>query len=320
METKILIVEDDTDVSGLICDFLIRSGFIVVQTISAEEADEILKNEKINLVIADINLPGKNGIQFTKNIKMKYNIDVIIITGNSSEYFYEDVIKNGASDLIFKPIRLKELLFRIKRVLKRQILRDEREQILQELKRLSIIDPLTELYNSRHFYNQLEKEIKRTDRYLHPLSLIFIDIDKLKAVNDAYGHKIGDKILLQIAQKINTSLRSEDTAYRFAGDEFTVILPETDSAEAEVVANRIKLKIQNESLVINEKEIAGTTVSIGIAEYQRDEEIEHFVHRADLAMYNSKKRGRNKVSESTKIREFSRTRHIETSYIMNQIG
>jgi diguanylate cyclase (GGDEF)-like protein len=305
MKTKILIVEDDRAVSEAMGQFLTRTGFLVIQALSAEEADDILKNEGVNLVIADINLPGKDGIQFTKNIKNKYNLDVLVTTGYSADYSYEDVVKNGASDLIFKPVRFEELLLRIERVIEERKLRDEREQMLQELKRLSIRDPLTELYNSRHFYAQLTKEIKRSDRYFHPLSLIFIDIDKFKVINDTHGHMIGDKILLLIADKINASLRSEDAAYRIAGDEFTAILPETNAEEAMVVADRIRSKIQNENIVIKGNVITCITVSIGIAEYRRNEELEHFVHRADLAMYQSKGSGGNKVAVAANTKNFS---------------
>ena len=217
--------------------------------------------------------------------------------------------------MLFKPIRYEELLLRINRIIRERRLRDDREQMLQELKKLSIRDPLTELYNSRHFYSQLEKEIKRTDRYFHSLSLIFIDIDKFKAINDTYGHMIGDKILLLIADKINASLRSEDTAYRFAGDEFTVILPETNSEEAKIVADRIRSNIQNDSLVVRDKKITGITVSLGLAEYQRNEEIERFIHRADLAMYQSKGRGGNKVALATDMNELPITQKAESSNI-----
>ena len=315
MKTKILIVEDDTIVSEVMYNCLTKAGFLVFQTLSAEEAEGILKNEEISIVITDIKLPGKDGIQFTKNIKKKYNLEVIVITGHSSEYFYEDVIKKGASDLILKPIRFKELLVRINRALSERRFKDEREQMLQELKMLSIRDTLTGLYNSRHFYAQLENEIKRTKRYFHPLSLIFIDIDKLKVINDTYGHMIGDKVILLIAEIIMASLRSEDAAYRFAGDEFTVILPETFSNEAGVVADRIRSKIKKESIVINDKKISGITVSIGIAEYQKNEEIEQFVHRADLAMYKSKGKGGNKIAIAAKIIELPSSLNVEPSYI-----
>ncbi len=295
MAIKILVVEDDVVISKLLFEFLIKSGFNTKSAKSAEEAEEILKNEEINTVLTDIKLPGTDGIKFTNNIKKKYNIDVIAMTAYSSEYFYEDAIKNGASDLIFKPIKLNELVLRINRVLKERSLSDERDKMIKELKRLTTEDSLTGLYNSRHFYDQLDKEIKRSERYLHPISLMFIDIDNFKGINDTYGHMIGDKILSLIAKRIKACLRSHDTAYRFAGDEFTIILPETTSSEAKFVADRILTKFAHESLVINEKEISEITLSIGIAEYQMDEGNQQFVHRADVTMYEAKRRRGNSL-------------------------
>ena len=301
MTLKILVVEDDVDVSKLLIKFLIKSGFKTKSTNSAEEAEEILKNEEINMVLTDIKLPGTDGIKFTKNIKKKFNLDVIVMTGYSSEYFYEDAIKNGASDLIFKPVKFNELLLRINRVLKERSLLNDRDKMIKELKRLTIEDSLTGLYNSRHFFEQLDKEIKRSDRYLHPISLIFIDIDNFKKVNDTYGHMIGDKILAFIAKQIKACLRSNDSAYRFAGDEFTIILPETTASEAKFVADRILSKFTNESFMINKKEIAEITSSIGIAEYQINEGHQQFVHRADVTMYEAKQSGGNRVCISPDV-------------------
>jgi diguanylate cyclase (GGDEF)-like protein len=295
MVLKILVVEDDVVVSNLLVEFLIKSGFKTESAKSAEEAEKILKNEEINTVITDIKLPGTDGIKFTNSIKKKYNLDVIVMTGYSSEYSYEDAIKNGASDLIFKPVKLNELILRINRVIKERSLLDERDKMIKELKKLTIEDPLTGLYNSRHFFDQLDKEIKRSDRYLHPISLMFIDIDNFKGINDTYGHLIGDEILALIAKRIKACLRSNDAAYRFAGDEFTIILPETTYSEAKFVADRILAKFAHESLVINEKEISEITLSIGIAEYQMNEGNQQFVHRADVTMYEAKQRGGNSV-------------------------
>jgi diguanylate cyclase (GGDEF)-like protein len=295
MALKILVVEDDIVVSNLLVQFLIKSGFQIKSAKSAEEAEKILKNEEINTVITDIKLPGTDGIKFTNSVKKKYNIDVIVMTGYSSEYSYEEAIKNGASDLIFKPVKLNELILRINRVIKERSLLDERDKMIKELKKITIEDSLTGLYNSRHFFDQLDKEIKRSDRYLHQISLMFIDIDNFKGVNDTYGHMIGDKILALIAKKIKACLRSNDTAYRFAGDEFTIILPETTYSEAKFVADRILAKFAHESLVINENEISEITLSIGIAEYQMNEGNQQFVHRADVTMYEAKQRGGNSV-------------------------
>jgi len=306
MENKILIVEDDSVISDLIHQFLTRSGYQAIITQSAEEAAEILKSEEINIILSDIKLPGMDGITFTREVKKQYNLDVIIATGYSSEYSYEDAINNGASDLIFKPIRLNELMLRINRVIRERSLINERDRMIENLRKLSIKDPLTDLYNSRYFYEQLEKEITRSDRYFHPLSLIFIDIDNFKVVNDSYGHMVGDKAILMIAKKMEASLRSLDTAYRFAGDEFTVILPETAADKAEVVADRIRSEMENERLVIFEKQISKITLSIGIAEYVRNEEMGQFIHRADVNMYQAKQRGGNKIFIMPNTNEFSK--------------
>jgi diguanylate cyclase (GGDEF)-like protein len=313
MENRILIVEDDPTVRKLMYEFLSRSGYEAITANSAEEAENLLKEKEIHIILTDIRLPGTDGMTFTKNVKKQYNLDVIITTGYSAEYFYEDAINNGASDLIFKPIRLNELMLRINRVIRERSLINERDKMIERLKKLSIRDPLTELYNSRHFYAQLEDEIQRSERYLHPLSLIFIDIDNFKAVNDTYGHMVGDQTLLLIAKKMQTSLRSQDTAYRFAGDEFTIILPETTSDKAKFVADRIRSEMEKESLVILEQEITKITLSVGIAEYQRNEKKEQFVHRADVTMYEAKKRGGNNIAVSSKLAALSNDFKVESA-------
>jgi len=305
MVKKILIVEDDKAISKLLYEFLNKSGFQLGTVESAEEAEKVLNNEKIDIVLTDIKLPGIDGIQFTNKIKKKFLIDVIIMTAYSSEYSYEDAIKNGASDLIFKPVKLNELNLRINRVLRERSLRNERDKMIRELQRLIIEDSLTGLFNSRHFFDQIDKEIKRSDRYLHPISLMFIDIDNFKAINDTYGHMIGDKILSIIAKRIKACIRANDTAYRFAGDEFTVILPETTSEEAKFVADRIIADFASETIAINEKELKKVTLSIGIAEYRIYEETDQFVHRADALMYEAKGTGGNNVVISSNLSDLS---------------
>lgn len=317
MIPKILVVEDDNAVTKLLTKFLTMSGYTNFAAKSAEEAEEILDNEEINIVITDIRLPGMDGIRFTNKIKKKYDLGVIVMTAYSAEYSYADAIQNGASDLIFKPIRLNELTLRINRVVKEQSLIDERDRMIQDLKRLTIEDSLTGLNNSRYFFQQLDKEIERSDRYFHPLSLIFIDIDKFKRINDTYGHMIGDKVLSLIAKKIESCLRTNDTAYRFAGDEFTIILPETASGKAKVVADRILAKFVDEPIVVNGKSMPKISVSIGIAEHQRNEETQQFVHRADVTMYWAKGESGNIVAISSEVHELPKTAIQKTFKVLN---
>jgi diguanylate cyclase (GGDEF)-like protein len=278
-------------------EFITMAGFGASSVVSAEDALELLKTENFDVVITDIMLPGLDGLDLTDQIRKTYDIDVIVMTGYSGDYSYEEAISKGASDFVFKPVRFEELLLRLRRVLKERRLTKERVQMLEKLKQLSITDGLTKLYNSRYFYNQLKIEIDRTIRYKRPLSLLLLDIDNFKEHNDNYGHLEGDKILVKLGEVIKSCLRNMDSAYRYGGEEFTVILPETEGSEAATVAERIRAAVEKETFPTqNEDEPIFITISIGVTEYQPGEDIAFFIQRADKAMYKSKEAGRNQVS------------------------
>lgn len=296
MDELVLIVDDDAQIKDSIHQFITRSGYNCITASSAEEAVELLKSNHVNVAIADIMLPGKDGLELTDIMRQKHDIDVIVMTGYSNEYSYEEVITKGASDLIFKPFRLEELLLRLKKVLKnRQVIKD-RARVLDKLEKLAITDGLTTLYNLRHFYKQLEVEIGRCSRYGHSLSLLLLDIDNFKMYNDSYGHLEGDKVLVRLSQIIKSCLRTMDSAYRYGGEEFTVILPETKGEEAKNVANRIKRAVELERFFPEPDKVVTITISIGLTEYFKNEQLSKFIKRADQAMYNSKALGRNRIS------------------------
>lgn len=296
MGEHILIVDDDAAIRDSMLEFITRSGYNAQTVSSAEEAIEFLKSTRVDLVITDIMLPGKNGLQLTDLIKQNYDIEIIVMTGYSENYSYEEAINKGASDLVFKPFRFEELMLRLKRVLKERRLTKDRNRILSKLENLAITDGLTKLYNLRHFYNQLEIEIDRSNRYGHPLALLLLDIDNFKTYNDTYGHLEGDKVLVRLGQIIKSCLRTMDCAYRYGGEEFTIILPETTGKEAKNVAHRIKTSVEIESFFPKSGDIANVTISIGVTEYFRKEPVATFIQRADRAMYNSKAKGRNAIS------------------------
>jgi diguanylate cyclase (GGDEF)-like protein len=168
--------------------------------------------------------------------------------------------------------------------------------MMEKLQKLAITDGLTRLYNSRSFYSQLEQEIDRIKRYRHPLTLLVLDIDHFKDYNDKYGHLEGDKVLVRFSQIIRSCLRTNDSAYRYGGEEFTVILPETAGEEARTVAQRIRAALEAEPFTPKDGEVVTVTISIGVTEYHPKEELSTFIQRADEAMYRSKRSGRNKVS------------------------
>lgn len=296
MDVIVLVVDDDTAIRDSLHEFISMSNYKSYKASSAEEALELLKKINVNVVITDIMLPGLDGLELTDLIKKSYDTDVIVMTGYSGDYSYEEAINKGASDLVFKPVRYKELLLRLRRVLKEQRLTRERIQMLGKLQKLAITDGLTKLYNSRYFYNQLDLEVDRSVRYHHTLSLLLLDIDHFKDYNDTYGHLEGDKVLIRIGEIIKACLRKMDTAYRYGGEEFTVILPETSGEEAVTVAERIRTGIENEIFSPETGTKVKITISIGVTEYIPDERISALVERADKAMYVSKENGRNRIS------------------------
>jgi diguanylate cyclase (GGDEF)-like protein/PAS domain S-box-containing protein len=177
--------------------------------------------------------------------------------------------------------------------------RKQAEEALQESEKryreLSIVDDLTQLYNSRHFYYQLKIEMDRSNRYGHHLTLLLLDLDNFKAFNDAYGHVEGDQVLWRLGQVVKRCLRETDLAYRYGGEEFTIILPMTTSIDGVVIAERIRTEFKKETFSPAPGQDVHMTVSIGLAQYERQEKIKAFVHRVDQWMYRGKKAGKDRV-------------------------
>ena len=296
MDVYILIVDDDEVIRALVNEMMGKAGYKSIAVSGAEEAFYVLENENIDVVITDIKMPGMDGLELTDRIKRDYDSDVIVMTGYADDYSYEEAICRGASDFIFKPFRLNELVLRLNRVLRERKIARERDDTLQELKNLAITDGLTKLYNSRQFYIQLEIEVDRANRYHHPLSLLLLDIDSLKPHNDLHGHLEGDKVLARFGKIIRSRLRKMDSGYRYGGDEFTVILPSTKGDEALVVAERIRAAMEQEKFFPNPGKAISLTASIGATEYRRKEELTSFISRADRTMYISKQKGGNLIT------------------------
>jgi diguanylate cyclase (GGDEF)-like protein len=165
----------------------------------------------------------------------------------------------------------------------------------QRYRELSIIDDLTQLYNSRHFHAQLEIEIERSNRYGQPLTLLLLDLDKFKKFNDKYGHVEGDNVLSKLGQVIKRCLRDPDSAYRYGGEEFTIMLPMTTGEEGIVTAKRIQAELRKENFSPVLDQNINMTVSIGMAQYKPMEDMKTFVRRVDKLMYQAKKDGRDRI-------------------------
>lgn len=225
------------------------------------------------------------------------------LSGSKEQTEYRYVTKNGETKWILtsaciktsrdgKVVGIQGILTDITRLKKIQ---EKLEESRRQYAQLSITDSLTKIYNSRHFYDQLQKEMGRCSRYQHVLSLLMMDIDDFKQYNDEYGHLEGDKVLERLGGVIKDSLRKVDSAYRYGGEEFIAILPEASGEQAEAVAWRIMDNLQKESFSPLPEKTIKITLSIGIAEFMPEEGMKEFVKRADLNMYEAKHRGKNRI-------------------------
>lgn len=190
---------------------------------------------------------------------------------------------------------------------------------IRDLEKRAIRDPLTHLYNKDYFQQRLQEEMRRALRHSEPLTVVMIDLDRLKPINDTYGHPVGDAVLSSVARAIADSCRQSDVPCRYGGDEFAVILPETAKSQAEVFASRILAAVHSLSVVVSHAEtpkgetpngteswsngnskplvLPAPTVSIGIASFPEDgRNPEMLVARADAALYRAKREGRNRAS------------------------
>ncbi|MFK5984384.1 MAG: GGDEF domain-containing protein [Pseudomonadota bacterium] len=199
-------------------------------------------------------------------------------------------------------LKSKELLVKVQTQQQMQQLIQELECSKIELQRLASTDPMTKLYNRRHFANVSGHILGLAKREHSDLSIIMLDIDYFKQFNDNYGHKVGDEVIISLASTLQAFSRESDVLCRFGGEEFIVLLPETDLDGAIVIAEKMRIFIENSVVEINSNDTDSqqlkVTVSIGVAiiDIKQDSSIEASIQRADKALYRAKKTGRNKVS------------------------
>ncbi|MBI4844885.1 MAG: GGDEF domain-containing protein [Candidatus Omnitrophica bacterium] len=266
-------------------------------TCEAIESDlEILEQQKDTSKIVDVDLDSvKNDIDHWHILKEKYPFPCkLIIAGvNASNILQNNAGRRLIDDYINKDMNIE--------LMRHVFIRNLREYKFEEkalfYEKIIHYDDLSGLHNKRFFNIILKKEIARAVRYKHPLAMGIIDIDNFKEKNDLYGHLIGDQILVKVAKMISLSLRSIDYSFRFGGDEFLALLPNTDFKGAFIAARRLINVIRNIRILGKgeDEPLTMVTVSIGVAEYIGNQTEEEFISQADKALYKVKKNGKDKV-------------------------
>jgi diguanylate cyclase (GGDEF)-like protein len=310
----LLLIDDNATNLGVLTGYLKGQGFQLMVARNGKDGLERARLGHPDLILLDVMMPDMDGFETCRRLKADpatQEIGVIFITALQS---VEDKVKGfaaGGVDYISKPLQAEEVLARVSTHLKLQaqkhLLQEqnrlleleitERKRIEAELERLATTDPLTGLYNRRHFFTVAEAEFKKAQRYERLLSAIMLDIDHFKKINDTYGHAVGDQALIFLAQHLRACMRAVDVVARYGGEEFVILLPETPAETAyQQVAERIRVQLEQAVMPLPEGGDLKFTVSLGIADNARpapDATFEHLLKMADEALYVAKDSGRN---------------------------
>ena len=287
---KILVVDDELLIRQLMTALLAEFGTVELAE-SGEDALQKAASLKPDLIVLDVEMPGMDGYEVCRQLKANEQtsaIPVAFLTANNSNEDEERGLEIGAIDFIRKPISPQIVRTRASNILKLQA-------ATRKLELLASTDSLTGAFNRRHFMEAANNEILRSERYGHPLSVLMLDIDHFKAVNDTHGHGIGDEALKETVHVIEKTLRNEDTLGRLGGEEFAVLLPETKVSQAVLLAERIRVAI-SEIVIDTPTDPLSFTMSIGISQLSEgDSNIDDILKRADEGLYKAKEQGRNQV-------------------------
>jgi len=293
---NVLVIEDHPDQRDLLSIVLQREGYRVITAANGVDALKTLETEPIQIALSDIMMPKMDGFELIKRIRGNAslkNIYVILITARIQEGDRVRGLDLGADDYITKPFSFSELLARVRvgsRVVKYQ----------QHLEHQTQTDSLTKLYNRRAFEKRIQEEFDRSLRYHNPFSLLILDIDNFKIINDTYGHHGGDAVLAKIAETLRDVTRKSDFPCRYGGEEFVLILPETDIDSAVQVATKVHEAIRSHTFGTSNHPFK-LTVSIGVSSTSSQvySDWRDMLKDADHALYIAKNSGKDRIEFCT---------------------
>jgi len=294
-KAKILIVDDDVLMCETLADIMQSLGYNAEYSTHLKDAKGKLEGAFYNILMVDLKLSDGNGIELLKYAKeINQETITIIITGYASLESSIAALNEGAFGYLQKPLNMEEVKIIINKALRMQQLSVENKELLEKLKELSLKDVETEVYNHRYLIERLNSELLRAKRYALSISLAMIDVDYFNSINDLYGHAYGDKILKELAKYLRQFVRGMDIVTRYGGEEFVIILPDTDKQSTIQFTERLLNDIENHMFDPENKKLK-LKVSIGIANFPEDDpnisEAYGLIHLVEKAVILAKERG-----------------------------
>ncbi|MCM2321880.1 MAG: diguanylate cyclase [Oligoflexia bacterium] len=303
---RVLVVDDDKDNVELIGQFLAQEGHSIQNASDAEGAMHRVRAWKPHLLVLDVNLGGSSGLDLISKIRAASPDSYVSVVLVSANNMLDDVMRGlaaGADDYLTKPFRAQELAARVRTMLKLKEVQDSLRRANHRIEELTSLDPVTGLLGFQSFYRKAEEEILRARRFRKPVSLLAIDLDGFAEVNRVSGFPFGNFVLREMGKRIRSCVRSMDFVGHVAGDEFLVLLVETDLATAEYLAERIRDSIRSAPCQLegdqkNGRQVAQLTCSVGVAGvlYEQEQQGIHELLRSGLeAVHSAKQGGRDRV-------------------------
>jgi diguanylate cyclase (GGDEF)-like protein len=301
---KVLLVDDDEIMLERLKIPMLETGYEVFTATDGAAALAALQREFMSIVILDRNMPGMDGLALCRAIRRQTwpgYVYLMLLTAHDAE---EDVLLGldaGADDYLSKGVSDAQLIARLSTATRVLKLEHSLKSALDERRRMAMTDALTGAHNRRYFMRYLSAELKRARRFGTELSLLVLDVDHFKRINDTYGHAAGDLVLQKLVKRIQKCLpRDYDWCARVGGEEFAVVLPQTDLAGAAVVAEKLRKGVEELSIRLSSG-VRSITVSIGVSGLQampmrEATTVEMLLAHADRYLYKSKESGRNRVT------------------------
>jgi diguanylate cyclase (GGDEF)-like protein len=281
---------------------LSKWGYEVIACPNGTLAWETLQQpDAPSLAILDWMMPGMDGLQVCREVRQQAREPytyLLLLTARSQQADVIAGLEAGADDYLTKPFDANELRMRLRAGRRILDLQAELIFIREELRKQATHDSLTRLWNRAAICEILQRELDRTRRSNMPLSIILVDIDYFKRINDTYGHLAGDAVLREAAHRMHVVSRPYDAIGRYGGEEFLLVLPGCDEAGAMTLAERLRASMEAETIAIAEGGVP-LTCSMGIATHEVAQDVEALLGAADVALYRAKKTGRNRVELAT---------------------
>jgi two-component system, cell cycle response regulator len=293
----ILVLDEDPQTLELMLEPLKWEGYDVRGLTSPSEASEFLNYWKPQMIIIDPDFSKNDGLEYLNSLQGHLDSTaLVVVSSNPATDRITQCLDMGASDYILSPFNPLEFLARVRAQLRVLDAKEELQAANAKLQELVEIDDLTGLFNMRSIYNKLDFEMERGKRFNRPVTVVMMDMDRFKTVNDGHDHLYGSYVLSEVGKIIKASTRTVDIPARYGGDEFLIVLSETPLQGVELFCERIRKKVE-QALFVQGEDSMKLTLSIGFASTQSGENLapKELVRRADVALYEAKRQGRNRV-------------------------